>query len=249
MAVALWHLGRRNRALGWILPAAIVATAAVAVEILDRTPTYHPWLRPAIAVGAAVAAAGLLAATYLASAAGHDRRRRLGRSGLAARRPRAPMHCRPPPARPAGPIAVAGRPSGGNGFAGGGGRAAGGDHGRQHAALISLPRSPPGRRRVPGGRLQLQASAPIIIASGQPVITIGGFNGGDPAPTLAQFEQLVAQGKVRYVLSRGRRRLRGRRPAGGGNSAISQWATTHGTAVPASSYGNATGAGTLYQLS
>ncbi|MDQ1417670.1 MAG: hypothetical protein QOF81_3283, partial [Acidimicrobiaceae bacterium] len=64
-SVALWHLGRRNRAFGWILPATIVATAAVAVEILARTPGYHPWLRSAIAIGAALAAAGMLAATYL----------------------------------------------------------------------------------------------------------------------------------------------------------------------------------------
>ncbi len=31
-------------------------------------------------------------------------------------------------------------------------------------------------------------------------MTIGGFNGSDPAPTLAEFEDLVATGQVRYVL-------------------------------------------------
>jgi 4-amino-4-deoxy-L-arabinose transferase-like glycosyltransferase len=89
-----------------------------------------------------------------------------------------------------------------------------------------------------------QTSAPIIIASGTPVITIGGFNGADPAPTLAQFERLVAEGKVRYVLLQG---SGGGRP-GGGSSAITAWVTAHGTQVPASSYGGDTGAGTLYQL-
>ena len=64
-AVALWQVGRQHHWFGWVLPAAVVATAAVAVEILDRTPNYHPWLRTAIMVGAGLAAAGLLAGTYL----------------------------------------------------------------------------------------------------------------------------------------------------------------------------------------
>jgi hypothetical protein len=40
----------------------------------------------------------------------------------------------------------------------------------------------------------------LIIASGLPVMDMGGFSGTDPVPTLAQFEKLVAAGKVRYVL-------------------------------------------------
>jgi 4-amino-4-deoxy-L-arabinose transferase-like glycosyltransferase len=45
-----------------------------------------------------------------------------------------------------------------------------------------------------------QSAAPIILATGKPVIAMGGFSGSDPAPTLAQFKQLVATGKVHYVL-------------------------------------------------
>jgi 4-amino-4-deoxy-L-arabinose transferase-like glycosyltransferase len=92
------------------------------------------------------------------------------------------------------------------------------------------------------------ASAPIIIATGKPVITIGGFNGGDPAPTMAQFQSLVAQGKVRFVLLGGGG-FGGPRGGPGGNASggsISQWVTQHGTQVPASAYGG-TG-GTLYDL-
>ncbi len=40
----------------------------------------------------------------------------------------------------------------------------------------------------------------LIIASGKPVVTIGGFDGSDAAPTLAQFESMVRQGQLRYVL-------------------------------------------------
>jgi 4-amino-4-deoxy-L-arabinose transferase-like glycosyltransferase len=45
-----------------------------------------------------------------------------------------------------------------------------------------------------------QTAAPLILATGKPVIAMGGFNGSDPAPTLSQFKQLVATGKVHYVL-------------------------------------------------
>ena len=40
------------------------------------------------------------------------------------------------------------------------------------------------------------------LASGEPVMAIGGFNGTDPAPTLAQFEQYVAAGKIHYFIAR-----------------------------------------------
>jgi hypothetical protein len=38
------------------------------------------------------------------------------------------------------------------------------------------------------------------LATGDPVLALGGFNGTDPSPTLAQFQALVAQGKVHYFV-------------------------------------------------
>ncbi|WP_423923375.1 ArnT family glycosyltransferase [Frigoribacterium sp. 2-23] len=38
------------------------------------------------------------------------------------------------------------------------------------------------------------------LATGDPVMPIGGFNGSDPSPTLAQFKQLVADGKIHYFI-------------------------------------------------
>ncbi len=43
-------------------------------------------------------------------------------------------------------------------------------------------------------------TAGVIIATGEPVITIGGFNGADPTPTVAELAQLVGDGQVKYVL-------------------------------------------------
>jgi len=86
----------------------------------------------------------------------------------------------------------------------------------------------------------------IELASGEPVMAMGGFNGGDPAPTLAQFQALVASGKVRFLLVDGN----GGGIAGPGTSdssisAIDAWAASVGTVV---NTGSSAG-GTLYDLS
>lgn len=38
------------------------------------------------------------------------------------------------------------------------------------------------------------------LATGDPVMAVGGFNGTDPSPTLAQFQQDVADGRIHYFL-------------------------------------------------
>src|SRR5947199_5450525 len=58
-SVALWKLGRRYPLSSWLLPATILATAGLAVALLERTPSYAPWLRVLVVVGAALGAAGL----------------------------------------------------------------------------------------------------------------------------------------------------------------------------------------------
>ena len=48
-----------------------------------------------------------------------------------------------------------------------------------------------------------QNGATLELATGQPVMAIGGFSGSDPAITLAGFEQLVAQGKIHFYVAGG----------------------------------------------
>ena len=46
-----------------------------------------------------------------------------------------------------------------------------------------------------------QEAAPIELATGgDAVLAIGGFNGTDPTPTLAQFKAMVAKGEIHYYL-------------------------------------------------
>ncbi|MFG2652745.1 ArnT family glycosyltransferase [Streptomyces sp. NPDC048436] len=48
-----------------------------------------------------------------------------------------------------------------------------------------------------------QNAASYQLATGDPVMAIGGFNGSDPSPTLAQFKQYVESGKIHYFISGG----------------------------------------------
>ena len=38
------------------------------------------------------------------------------------------------------------------------------------------------------------------LATEEPVMAIGGFNGSDPSPTLAEFQQYVADGRIHYFI-------------------------------------------------
>ncbi|MEU6411776.1 glycosyltransferase family 39 protein [Microbispora sp. NPDC046933] len=41
------------------------------------------------------------------------------------------------------------------------------------------------------------------LAAEEPVMAVGGFNGTDPAPTLARFQQYVAEGRIHYFIGTG----------------------------------------------
>lgn len=88
-----------------------------------------------------------------------------------------------------------------------------------------------------------QNAAGYQLATERPVMAIGGFNGSDPSPTLAQFKQYVSDGKVHYFLAgtsgaSGGGENAGGGPGGGGpggaaSSAITTWvaATFHKVTV------------------
>jgi 4-amino-4-deoxy-L-arabinose transferase-like glycosyltransferase len=67
------------------------------------------------------------------------------------------------------------------------------------------------------------------LASEQPVMAIGGFNGSDPSPTLAQFQQDVADGEIHYFIASGDGMGGGRGPSAGGSTstAITSWVQSH----------------------
>ena len=116
-------------------------------------------------------------------------------------------------------------------FGGGGG--VGGILGasQSNAALNRLLQSDAGHYTWAAATVSANSAAGYQLASGEPVMAIGGFNGTDPAPTLAQFERYVAAGKVHYFIAGGR----GGGPGGAGGSSndasqITSWVESHATA-------------------
>jgi hypothetical protein len=71
--------------------------------------------------------------------------------------------------------------------------------------------------------------ADYVLATGRPVLYLGGFKGTDQVVTTDDLAQLVADGKLRYVYWGGGGGGLGRGP--GGQSDISSWVTTYCTPV------------------
>lgn len=126
-----------------------------------------------------------------------------------------------------------------------GGPPAGGDSTADAALVSYLLRERGTATWIVAVRSANQAGA-LELATGQSVMAMGGFTGSDPAPTLAQFKELVAEGKVRFVLVTGNGGGAGG-PGGSSGSTtaeVESWAASVGTVVD---YGG--NAGTLYDVS
>ncbi|MCW2931748.1 MAG: putative integral rane protein [Actinomycetia bacterium] len=123
---------------------------------------------------------------------------------------------------------VPGRASGRGGFQGGGFAGGGLSGGTQvSSALISLLTADASKYKWIAATEGSQEAAPIeLTAGGDAVMAIGGFNGSDPAPTLAQFESMVAKHEIHYYVGRGSQSFGG----GPGSSAITSWVAAHFTA-------------------
>ena len=65
------------------------------------------------------------------------------------------------------------------------------------------------------------------LATGDAVMALGGFNGTDPYPTLAEFEKLVSQGRVHYFIASGPGGLPGQAGGGSTSGAIAGWVESH----------------------
>ena len=89
--------------------------------------------------------------------------------------------------------------------------------------------------------LRSSTAAGLELSTDTAVMAIGGFSGSDPAPTLSQFQDDVAQHKVAYYIVMN---TRGRGPSWGnrGHADIAKW-------VAATFHSSAVGDATVYNLS
>ncbi|MEV3967109.1 glycosyltransferase family 39 protein [Streptomyces sp. NPDC050698] len=101
------------------------------------------------------------------------------------------------------------QPNGDGGRTGGmGGMRGGGVGGLLNGASVSseakkLLETDADRYTWAAAAIGAQNAASYQLSTGDPVMAVGGFNGTDPSPTLAQFKQYVADGKIHYFIASG----------------------------------------------
>jgi 4-amino-4-deoxy-L-arabinose transferase-like glycosyltransferase len=132
-------------------------------------------------------------------------------------------------------------PSGGGTAPSGGGAMGGG--GSLSTEVITYLEANQGSAKYLVAATGSQTTASIIIATGKPVVTIGGFSGSDATPTVSQLANMVKNGELKYVLV-------GTGGGGGGGQGSSStdlttWVKAHGKAVTAVTVSS----GTLYAVS
>ncbi len=287
-AAVLWQHRDRLAATG-LLAASVLAAGVWEYLLLDRTPTWLPWLRYAVLMAAAGSALMLLVVSQF------TRRVAVGvvalalAASLAAPTAYAVSTARTPHtgAIPSAGPAGAGGPGGGGpggapggqrfngqrpggfgagggftppagGFGGGqlpgGGTAAGGNRtggaggllnaGTPSAAVVTALKANASDYTWVAAAVGSNSAAGFQLATEQPVMAIGGFNGSDPSPTLAQFQALVSAGKIHYFIAGGGFGGGGFGNQNGGSNASSQiasWVQSNFTATTV-------GGTTLYDL-
>ncbi|MFI0445957.1 glycosyltransferase family 39 protein [Actinomadura sp. 6N118] len=80
-----------------------------------------------------------------------------------------------------------------------------------------------------------QQASSLILQTGEPVISMGGFSGRDPAMTVAKLQEYVKEGRLRYILINGEGRVG---PGGGGSTEVTSWVKKNGTLVDPATYGS-----------
>ncbi|MEU5259929.1 glycosyltransferase family 39 protein [Amycolatopsis sp. NPDC021455] len=192
----LWR-GRANFAARAVLAVMLAVTAVWGFVLLARTPDWQPWVRYALLVLSAAAVAALLF--------GADRLRRLGPVVAAAGLCGALLGTTSFTLATASTAHSGGTPSSGPAVASGrgfGGGPRGFGAGEADTAVIDLLKNTTTKwAAAQSGAMQ---SAGLALESGRPVLAIGGFSGSDPAPTLEQFRQYVADGDIHYYVAGGR---------------------------------------------
>jgi 4-amino-4-deoxy-L-arabinose transferase-like glycosyltransferase len=215
---------RRDPVARSVLAATLALTSVWSYALLDRTPTWHPALRTLVAVAGVGLAVALLAVPHIgrwgsrAVAAGAVVVALAGPGAYSVATAATPHSGAIPSAGPAGaggfgPGAGRGGPAGAA-FTGGGaagGNAAGGRGGiggllngtTPTAALTAFLQQGSDRYTWVAATVGSNNAAGYQLATGDPVMAIGGFNGTDPAPTLAQFQADVAAGRIHFFLGGG----------------------------------------------
>ena len=252
-ATTAWQLRRRIDARV-LLAVGITATAVLAFVLLDRSPTWLPWLRFVVlllgvtatvgvlvshrldrrlligVVAAALLAVGLGPAAYAVQTASTGHSGALPSAGPSVAGSFGPGGGMPggmpggtgafpggttgtfpggttgqPPSQGQGGT-TSGQPGGstGTGTTQGAGGAGGLlDASAPSAQLVSLLEQDASSYTWVAAAVGANSAAGYQLATQLPVMSLGGFNGSDPYPTLAQFRSFVETGRVHWFIAGG----------------------------------------------
>lgn len=193
-APELWN--RRDiRSARRVLATMLAITAAWTFVLLQRTPEWLPWLRWVLLVGGVACATAVVTgprrlsrhALVLVAAA-----LLFGLGGTAAYTVTTVAGAHGGPIPTSGPHrSDADLPGGPKGFPG--------PRLADNAELIAMIADT--ENLWAAATVGAHGAASLELATGRPVIAIGGFSGADPAPTLEQFQSYVAQGQIHYFVA------------------------------------------------
>ncbi|GFG51519.1 glycosyl transferase [Mycolicibacterium agri] len=227
----LWRVRERLWAR-LVLATMSAATGVWAWVLLGRTPEWLPALRWIVLVGSLVAAVMLVVGaqrrgrTVAVMAAGAIVFASAAPAAYAVETVATPHN---------GPISMSG-PSKGHAF--GPGPGGPGGHMVDNAALAELVQ---GRaNRWAAATIGSFLASDLELNTGASIMAIGGFTGGDNSPTLAQFQDYVANHEVRYFIDGGHFGPPGHRNHGAAGE-ITAWVKAHFTPVEV-------GGATVYDL-
>ncbi len=182
-AIGIVVIGRRLERWPWRLlgVTATLAATVSAIGIAHRTPDWNSWLRPAVMIIALVVVALL--------AADASRPATLGVAVFAATfcpmlwSASALLH----PVDPINPIAGPNRAITAPVLI--------------DTQLVSYIEGARGDARFLLATIGMEAAAPIIVDTDEPVMAMGGFRGDDDVPTLDALRIMIDSGEVRFVLT------------------------------------------------
>jgi 4-amino-4-deoxy-L-arabinose transferase-like glycosyltransferase len=198
----------------------VVITALLSYALLTRHSSWLPWLRIAILVAGLACGLLLLVVGRLPVKA----TRAVGVAALAVLLAGPAAYSVATAASPhRGAIPAAG-PSGGHHWPGGGpmgGLLGSTEPGPELTAALSADADD---YTWVAAAVGSNNAAGYQLAVGAPVMAVGGFNGTDPSPTLAQFQDYVAQHRIHYFLGESMMRRMHGSPSGSDDAErIAQW--------------------------
>jgi 4-amino-4-deoxy-L-arabinose transferase-like glycosyltransferase len=193
-ATLLWR-NRFDVRAATALSGTVLVSTILACVLIARSDEWLPWLRPAVAVGGVGAAALLLVVGRLPTFATRAIAALAVVACLAA--PTAysiataatPHHGAIPTVGPS--------PHGAPGSVGPGGFLGSPNSGPALSATLSADAD---NYTWAASAVGSNNAAGYQLASGKPVMAVGGFNGTDPSPTLEQFQQYVADKRIHYFI-------------------------------------------------